>query len=128
MTTEMTSEQLQYAIVNSVYERGYDAGDAPRQLLKMIEEVGELARVAGALSCSVQADALEAATRAGEIAREAFDNPFDTGYIDDTDKAAQELADVIVTACCLAHSLGIDDIMGLAAEKAIQDLKRGTRA
>jgi NTP pyrophosphatase (non-canonical NTP hydrolase) len=45
----------------------------------------------------------------------------------DAEKAANELADVIVTACCLAHALGIDDIMAIAAEKAVQDLKRGRR-
>jgi len=125
-----SSEELQYAIVSAVYARGYDAGDAPRQLVKMLEEIAELSEAfdveaprlekqAGCLYCNVGA--------MGEEARELFDSKEDCGFVRDANAAIHELKDMMVTVCCLAHALGVDDILAEAATKAAQDLKRGRR-
>jgi len=114
----------QATVYQNVAQRGYTDGYtdqefASRQLLKIIEEVAELADSFGI-------DESMTIATAGAQARYLFD----AGAIPFTKPTMQavqnELYDVQVVLFCMAEALGIDVIAG-SVQKSLTDIERGVR-
>jgi len=121
----MTAQQ---AIYNAVKERGYvtniTAYDLHQQVLKLLEEGGELA--AGLPDLAIRD--FEAIQELNVRVRHLFDTnqPRLNGQVN-TAVLIAELADVAVVAFVMAELLGVD-LQAVAVEKAERDVKRGKRA
>ena len=131
-------ESQQRRIYDAVVHRGYREGwaaeqFAARQVAKLTEELGELSRCIHMLWAFESGFEIELRC-AAEQARAAFDGPgWENAWIESTQDALDELADIVVVACCLAEALGeirpdLDtDLMQAALAKADADVTRGVR-
>jgi len=140
-------ESIQRRIYDAVVRRGYRDGwtaeqFAARQVAKVAEELGELARHVhidhgdGGSDHSTLAWSLTISAREG---RRIFDDTDCNGHrwartsVIDARSALAELADIMVVACCMAEALGelcpdMDtDLMRAALQKADADVTRGVR-
>lgn len=125
------SQQTQ--IVAAVAKRGYmdgwsDDQLAARQIVKLVEEVGELAS-------TVETDDpqlgyfIAKLVETGHKARQLFDMPdLFAGATVHSGPAAHELTDVQVVSFVMAHALGMMDLPYSAQCKAEADASRGVRA
>lgn len=119
-------------IAAAVAARGYLANLTrdeiiARQIIKLLEEVGETAQV---ISCHdpVVRDFLKLVYLMGRRARIIFDLPALTvGATVDVPALLGELPDLVVPIAVAAHYAGVDDVMALAVDKARRDVKRGVR-
>lgn len=127
MTTASTAD-----IAAAVAARGYLSSLTQdeiiaRQLVKLIEEIGEAAQV---ISCAdpVVRDFLKFVDLMGRRARIIFDLPALTvGATVDVPALLGELPDLVVPIAVAAHYAGVDDVMALAVNKAWRDVERGVR-
>ena len=121
----------QQEIALLVAERGYrdgwtDEQFAARQVAKLVEEVGELVDWTYMIRYEEWMEHLQ---RAERLAARCFNDQTKGRWIHSTvnpERAAEELADILVVVYNLADALGID-INELALEKAHADVERGTR-
>lgn len=121
----------QSVIVTAVRERGYfdgwtDEQIIVRQLVKLIEELGELCNRTSADDtgiATVLSDAVSTGDKASTVFRSS--SRF-TPFISLADLQS-EIVDMIVPIAVMAHFLGIDDVMTAAAKKALGDIERGVR-
>jgi len=132
----MTKQEEVYKFVA---ERGYTKGYtkeqfAVRQVIKLIEELGELASaIRPAVHGWALQELLDDMSFMGELAREAFDRNQDWALRDvpvplNEDKEVQEeVGDMQVVLWCLAQSLGFES-GDVAYEKSKADRDRGVRA
>ena len=117
----------QKQIFDAVQARGYivniTAYDLHQQVLKLVEEVGELAE--GLPDLAIRD--LEAVRELNVRVRHLFDTnqPRLNGQVN-TAVLIAELADVAVVAFVMAELLGVD-LQAVAVEKAERDVKRGKR-
>jgi len=129
---------MQREIYDAVVKRGYRDGwtaeqFAARQLAKLTEELGELSRCVHMLWAFESGFEIELRSAAKQ-ARAAFDGPgWENAWIESPLGALDELADIVVVACCLAEALGETrpdlgvDLPELALAKAKADVIRGVR-
>jgi len=125
----------QERIVQAVALRGYlngwtDDESALRQLVKLLEEVGEA--FAAISMPSIDGDLLLLVMDAidlGERARKLFTERPDLfrGATVNTAMLAHELADLVVPLGVLADALAVDDMMAEGVKKAEADAARGVR-
>ena len=126
---------IQSEIVEAVRSRGYLEGWtngqlAARQVMKLVEEVGELLDyLTWHNSLPNHEEIFQTWYRSRDTAisaRGAFDGG-ECGTIFSTPDTIKELADIIVVCSVLAHALGVDDMMQGALDKANADIARGVR-
>lgn len=130
LAEETSMKELQALVAKAVADRGYREGwtdeqYAARQICKATEELAELTSTI--LWNSTGRDWSSLALDAGEWARDAFDEEtwHDVKSIS-SEKAAQELPDVIIPLLVLADVLGID-LEQAIREKVLGDIERGVR-
>ena len=121
----------QLQIFNAVAERGYMDTTRwtrdqliARQIIKLIEEIGELADHVSAESQSEVNACLSLMQETGLAARKAFDYSRFEHPMVDLAKLRHELADVQIVIFCLAALLDVD-VVGDAWTKAVNDISRG---
>lgn len=135
MTFRDVARQIYAAVEARGYTRGWTRQQLiARQLVKLAEEVGEASQYA-ILDPEMLGDQPRNAfdwhvDRLAVLARERF-NAADwewCGTVSDFDELniADELADVYVVVCMLAHLLGVD-VQSRALDKAQADIARGVR-
>jgi NTP pyrophosphatase (non-canonical NTP hydrolase) len=129
---------VQREIYDAVKARGYRDGwtveqFAARQAAKLAEELGEL------VACIHQVYGVtmyweDELKRGADGGRDEFDDGDWAGAaIEDPYTALDELADIVVVACCLAEALAefeppaAVDLLEHALKKAKADVKRGVR-
>ena len=111
------------------YLNGWNADELlARQVVKMMEELGELASVIECDDTSMS-EFFASIVKAGRLARAVFDVPslFVGATIADTQAAQHELADCAVVMSVAAHALEMPDVMYAASQKALADEARGVR-
>lgn len=119
-------------IVRRGYRDGWNANQfAARQVCKLAEELGELART---LTFSYYFPYWhDSVKRAGHSARNAFDDAGSRNGVEiDVEQAKKELADLQVVVFCLAEVLAeLDgkpfDVVEAAEIKSASDIERGIR-
>ena len=129
------------AVVRRGYRKGWTADQfAARQVAKLTEEFGELIDYVhldhgdtldhSTLSWAVMIAAAEGRRVFDDVSQERWAH----SSITSPQAAMDELADIVVVACCLAEALGeirpdLDtDLMRAALAKASADVVRGVRA
>lgn len=123
----MTEQREVYEYVS---ERGYRGGwslaqFAVRQVLKLIEEIAEMALVVDFQDVMTRATI----AAAGSLARATFDGMQATSRatVRDYDALREELADIQVVVFALAEALDFD-VVQAAIRKSRADVARGVRA
>ena len=131
----MGQREIYEAVVARGYRKGWTAEQfAARQVAKLTEELGELARHIHQLGFADSPFEWSLRATANQ-ARDAFDaSSWAKAAIESPQDAMSELADIVVVACCLAEALGeydydsAGDLMEMALEKASADVERGVRS
>jgi NTP pyrophosphatase (non-canonical NTP hydrolase) len=128
-------QEIYKAVARRGYRDGWTAGQfAARQVAKLTEELGELLAHVHTVA-EVKMDWEDRVFEAARHARRWFDRGnWEYAYVKSAHDAIDELADIVVVACCLAealgeHKAGMDvNLMDLALSKARADVVRGVRS
>ena len=129
---EVTASTSQRGIVAAVADRGYLAGYTPDQLIarQLVKELEELCEALQSITApdNTLHDLLFDAARLGKFARAVFDTPSLFGGVTiDCDALLSELPDLVVPLAVAADTLGVDDMLAVARDKANADIARGVR-